>query len=215
LSSSSQRTDNGIPLTRDYRFKRPFDVVVATVALAVTLPIWLPVAVAIRIESPGPVLYRARRMGRGGTPITVLKFRSMRVSSGGPAITAGSDSRITRTGKLIRLTKVDELPQLINVIRGDMSLVGPRPEDSRYLDSYSPEQRRVLSIRPGITGAASVAYRHEESILAEAEDIEAAYRTTVLPAKLALELDYLDRRSLRTDVKWLMATVAAISSRRK
>jgi lipopolysaccharide/colanic/teichoic acid biosynthesis glycosyltransferase len=211
-TSQVETSQVAIAITPDYRLKRPFDLIASISALIVTLPVWVPVALAIRVESPGPILYRAKRMGRGGRPITVLKFRSMKVTSGGPAITAGTDSRITRVGKLIRLTKIDELPQLINVVRGDMSLVGPRPEDARYLDSYSEVERAVLGIRPGITGAASVAYRHEETILAAASDVEAEYRSTVLPAKLALELDYLRTRSLRTDVKWLLATVAAVFS---
>ena len=137
----------------------------------------------------------------------------MRAGVSGPGVTAGSDSRITRTGRLLRKSKLDELPQFINVLRGEMSLVGPRPEDERYLPFYSDEELAVLSVRPGITGAAAVAYRHEETLLSRADDVETVYRTEVLPAKLALEIDYLEQRSLAVDLRLLVQTALAVGRR--
>ena len=197
----------------DYRGKRTFDVVASLGALVLSAPLWPLIALAIRTETRGPVLYRAQRVGRGGTAFTLLKFRSMRTGVRGPGVTAGSDSRITQTGRLLRKSKLDELPQFINVLRGDMSLVGPRPEDERYLPFYSEAELAVLTVRPGITGAAAVAYRHEETVLARAEDVETTYRTEVLPAKLALELQYLERRSLGADLRLIVQTALAVGRR--
>ena len=205
--------DVAAPQRPDYMGKRGFDLFVAAVGLVVTAPIWPLIAIAIRLESPGPTLHRATRVGRGGRPFVLLKFRSMRLGAGGPGVTAGSDARITRSGRLLRKSKLDELPQLINVLRNDMSLVGPRPEDPRYVAWYTPAQRAVLGVRPGITGAAAVAYRHEEAILAKAADVEEAYRHDVLPAKLELELDYLDGRRFASDLRILAQTVAAVFRR--
>ena len=197
----------------DYRGKRAFDVAVALLALVFTAPLWPWIALAIRTETRGPALYRTARVGRGGTPFTLLKFRSMRAGVSGPGVTAGSDSRITRTGRLLRKSKLDELPQFINVLRGERSLGGPRPEDERYLPFYSDEELAVLSVRPGITGAAAVAYRHEETLLSRADDVETVYRTEVLPAKLALEIDYLEQRSLAVDLRLLVQTALAVGRR--
>ena len=197
----------------DYSAKRGMDVVLAAASLAVSAPLWPCIALAIRLESAGPVLHRATRVGRAGRPFVLLKFRSMRIGVGGPGVTAGTDARITRSGSLLRRSKLDELPQLLNVLRGDMSLVGPRPEDPRYVAAYTDAQRAVLRLRPGITGAAAVAYRHEETILAAAEDIEATYLGEVLPAKLALELAYLDECSFSTDVRLLLQTLRAVVRR--
>lgn len=197
----------------EYRGKRGLDLALAGIGLLVTAPLWPCIALAVRIETTGPVLHRAIRVGRGGRTFTLLKFRSMRVGSGGPAVTAGSDARITRIGRLLRQTKLDELPQLLNVLRGEMSLVGPRPEDVRYVAFYSDAQRAVLGVRPGITGAAAVAYRHEEAILAQADDVERTYRCEVLPAKLALELSYLNDRGLMTDLRLIAQTLLAVFRR--
>ncbi len=182
----------------------------AACGLVATIPLWVPIAVAVRLSSPGPVLHRATRVGRGGEPFTLLKFRSMRVGPSGPAVTGARDPRITAVGRVIRRTKLDELPQLLNVLRGDMSLVGPRPEDPRYVAHYAPDERVVLAVRPGITGAASVEYRDEEQILADADDVEAAYLSMVLPAKLAIELKYVGERSVRGDLALLWATAVAV-----
>jgi lipopolysaccharide/colanic/teichoic acid biosynthesis glycosyltransferase len=199
----------------DYALKRPLDLVLAGAGALASSPLWLVLGAAVKLTSPGPVFHRATRVGRDGVPFTLYKFRTMRVNAAttGPAVTAGGDPRITKVGKLLRGTKLDELPQLINVVRGDMSLVGPRPEDARYVAHYSERDRRVLRVRPGITGSASVAYRDEEAVLAAADDLEAAYIGEVMPAKLALEQQYLDTISLRTDVGLLWATLRAIVRR--
>ena len=192
--------------------KRAFDVVIATAALLVTLPLLLVLALAIVVESGRPVLYRGPRVGRDGRAFHIRKFRSMVVAADrvGGAITTAGDRRVTRVGRLLRRTKLDELPQLLNVISGDMSLVGPRPEHPDYVRLYSAEQRRVLSVRPGITGAASVRYRNEEQLL-RGEDPEALYRSVIMPAKLSLELEYLDHRSFRADLGLMLETLAAVT----
>jgi lipopolysaccharide/colanic/teichoic acid biosynthesis glycosyltransferase len=179
----------------------------------VTGPLFPVIAALVVAESGRPVLYRARRVGRGGREFSVLKFRTMRTSTSGPAVTASGDRRITKVGRVLRKTKLDELPQLFNVLRGEMSIVGPRPEDPRYVLHYSDVQRRLLDIRPGITGAAAVAFRDEESLLANAEDLEFTYIHDVLPQKLDLELRYLERPSLWADVQLLLATAAAVLRR--
>ena len=205
--------DGAVALLPDYGGKRLFDLVVALGGLVVSAPLWPLIALVIRLESTGPTLHRATRVGRGGTPFVLLKFRSMRMGGGGPGVTAGSDARITLSGRLLRKSKLDELPQLINVVRNEMSLVGPRPEDARYVAWYTPAQLAVLGVRPGITGAAAVAYRHEETILSKATDVEQAYRLDVLPAKLALELAYLDGRRLSCDLRILAETAVAVFRR--
>lgn len=191
--------------------RRIFDVVIASVALVVTLPLWVVIAAAIRTGSRGPVIYRAERIGKGGGSFELYKFRTMVVDSGeGPRVTRTGDPRVTAAGRWLRHWKLDELPQLVNVIRGDMSLVGPRPEDPRYVALYSDEQRRVLSVRPGIVGPAVLRYRHEESLLAAAGDLETVYVTTVMPDKLKLDLEYLDGRSLGGDLKILIRAAASL-----
>jgi lipopolysaccharide/colanic/teichoic acid biosynthesis glycosyltransferase len=192
--------------------KRIFDVAVAAAGLLLTLPLFLVLALAIVLESGRPVLYRGRRVGRDGRPFRICKFRSMVVAADrvGGAITTAGDSRVTRVGRFLRRTKLDELPQLLNVLSGDMSLVGPRPEHPDYVRLYSPDQRRVLTVRPGITGAASVRYRNEEQLL-RGEDPEALYRSVIMPEKLRLELDYLDHRSFRADLGLMLATLASVT----
>jgi lipopolysaccharide/colanic/teichoic acid biosynthesis glycosyltransferase len=193
------------------RIRRLLDFVASLAGLAVLSPLFVLVGVWIKLDTPGPVFYRANRVGRAGRPFRLYKFRSMIADADkrGPGITATGDSRVTSVGRFLRRTKLDELPQLINVLRGDMSLVGPRPEDPRYVALYTPEQRRVLTVRPGITSAASLAYRHEERLLA-GEDWEVVYREQVLPAKLALDLAYLERRTLWSDLALILRTVAAM-----
>ncbi len=190
---------------------RLLDVVASGLGLVLLSPLFVLVALAIRLDTPGPVYYRAQRVGKDGKPFRLYKFRSMVANADrrGPGITATGDTRVTRVGRFLRRTKIDELPQLINVLRGDMSLVGPRPEDPRYVVLYTQEQRRVLSVRPGITSAASLAYRHEEQLLAGA-DWETTYRNRVLPDKLAIDLAYLDRRTVVSDLKLIFRTIAAV-----
>jgi lipopolysaccharide/colanic/teichoic acid biosynthesis glycosyltransferase len=194
--------------------KRAFDIIVSAAALVALFPLLAIVAVAVRLDSPGPILYRATRVGCGGHIFKLCKFRSMIANADryGTGITSAGDVRITRVGRVLRRTKLDELPQLINVLRGEMSLVGPRPEDPRYVALYTSEQRGVLQIRPGITSLASVQYRHEESILIGA-DWETRYIRDIMPAKLLLDLDYARNPSLRRDIPILFQTIAAIFAR--
>jgi lipopolysaccharide/colanic/teichoic acid biosynthesis glycosyltransferase len=191
--------------------RRLLDVVTSLVGLILLSPLFLLVAVAIKLDSAGPVFYRALRVGRNGRPFRVYKFRSMvnNADRGGPGITTADDERVTELGRLLRRTKVDELPQLINVFRGDMSLVGPRPEDPRYVALYTREQRRVLAVRPGITGPASVHYRHEEELL-DGPNWEQVYIQEVMPHKLQIELDYLERRTLWTDLGVILQTMMTL-----
>jgi len=191
--------------------KRAFDVLLCVPGLVILSPVLLLIGLFVRLTSPGPALYRATRSGRGGTPFTLYKFRSM-VSGAdqqGPGITGAGDARVTAIGRILRRTKLDELPQLVNVVRGDMSLVGPRPEDPRYVALYTPEQRQVLSVRPGITSQASVDYRHEEALLTEA-DREKQYVEVLMPAKLAIDLDYVQHPGLRRDLAIFWRTLVAI-----
>jgi len=190
--------------------KRAFDLVASGAGLIILSPLLLGIALAVRLTSPGPALYRARRVGQHGEEFTLYKFRSMVANADrqGPGITAAQDRRITRVGRFLRRTKLDELPQLLNVLRGDMSLVGPRPEDPRYVALYTPEQRRILDYRPGITSMASLTYRNEERLLA-GEDWERVYVEQVLPAKLAIDLEYARRANLRRDIALILRTVLA------
>ncbi|WP_153505260.1 sugar transferase [Cumulibacter manganitolerans] len=188
--------------------KRVVDVIVAAGALVVLSPLLAAVAVAVQLESPGGALFRQLRVGKNGKTFQILKFRSMRVDTNGPEVTSARDSRITRVGRLIRSTKLDELPQLVNVLRGEMSLVGPRPEVAKYVAHWPPEDREViLSVRPGITDPASVAFRREAEILATQEDPERFYIERILPEKVALYRQYVQKRSTIGDLKVLAETV--------
>lgn len=193
------------------RVRRWVDVAVALVGLILLSPLLLCLALWLKIDSAGPVFYRATRIGQGGRPFHLVKFRSMVAGADkqGPGITATGDLRVTRAGRFLRRTKLDELPQLLNVLKGEMSLVGPRPEDPRYVARYTPAQRQVLAVRPGITSAASLAYRHEEQLLV-GDDWETCYCTQVLPDKLAIDLAYLERRTLVSDLQILLQTLAAV-----
>jgi len=164
-------------------------------------PIIVLLALAVLLGSGRPILFRQRRVGRNGRPFDLLKFRTMRNGLRGKPITAGGDGRVTRVGRVLRRYKLDELPQLWNVVRGEMSLVGPRPEIPELVDLDDPMWRAVLEVRPGITDLATLIYRNEEEILAAAENPERYYRAVVLPAKLRLNLEYLAVRSWRTDLK--------------
>lgn len=168
--------------------KRFFDIIVSALALIILTPLLLLISVLVKLTSPGPIFYRAERIGKNGKPFKLYKFRSMAsdADKGGPKITASGDARVTPLGRWLRKFKLDELPQFINVLKGEMSTVGPRPEDPHYVNFYSAEQRKVLDVLPGITSAASVRYRHEERIL-NGEGWERQYSEKVLPAKLAIE----------------------------
>ena len=196
--------------------KRLFDFVVSLLGLIVLSPLFLVIAVAIKRDSPGPVFFRQVRVGKDGRTFRIHKFRSMTVSTAGNSkeITVGGDARITRTGAWIRHWKLDELPQLIDVLAGSMSVVGPRPEVPRYVALYPDAQRRVvLSVKPGITDLASIQFRHENELLARATDPEQAYREQILPEKLRLQSEYVRTRSFIGDMKILVATFAAIFRR--
>lgn len=192
--------------------RRLLDVSLAGLALVGASPVLALASVAIRLDSPGPVLFAHTRVGRRKRPIRTLKLRTMvpNAEKMGPAITSAGDSRVTRVGAWLRRTKVDELPQLWNVVRGDMSLVGPRPEVARYVAMYPPEADALFDVRPGLTDLASVAFRDEESLLGRATDRERAYREVILPMKLSLSLEGLANRSLRHDLEILVRTAAAI-----
>jgi lipopolysaccharide/colanic/teichoic acid biosynthesis glycosyltransferase len=190
---------------------RLLDLFASVTGLALLSPLFVLIAIAIKLDSPGSVFFRGQRVGRGGRLFEIYKFRSMVADAAqkGPDITATGDPRVTRVGEVLRRTKLDELPQLINVVRGEMSLVGPRPEDPRYVPLYTPEQRRVLSVRPGVTSPASLRFRHEEDLL-QGGDWEHVYLSEVLPAKLQIELEYLERRSVWTDLRVIVQTVLAL-----
>ncbi|MBI2861570.1 MAG: sugar transferase [Chloroflexi bacterium] len=191
--------------------KRALDLILATIGLLVTSPLWAAIALAIKLTSPGPILYRGIRSGRGGVPFTILKFRTMVIDAAqlGPPLTTKNDPRVTAVGRILRRSKLDELPQLINVLRGEMSLVGPRPEAPQYVAFYSPEERRVLDLCPGITGLAQLLYRDEEQFL-PGSDTSRYYVSTLLPQKLALDLEYMRRRSLTLDLRILGETFLAL-----
>jgi lipopolysaccharide/colanic/teichoic acid biosynthesis glycosyltransferase len=196
--------------------KRLFDIAVAAAGLVVLGPLLLAIALLVRADSPGPALFRQVRVGRDGRPFRILKFRTMAQAAGAPPspITVGRDPRITRLGAVLRAWKLDELPQLMNVLAGDMSLVGPRPELPDYVGTYPPATRRiVLSVRPGITDPASLAYRDEAALLAAVADPLAHYRDVILPRKLALNVAYVRERSFAGDLRLIAQTVAALFER--
>ncbi|WIV96684.1 sugar transferase [Kinneretia aquatilis] len=193
--------------------KRLFDVLFSGLGLLLLSPMWILVAIWVKLDSPGPILFRQERVGRFGQPFFIHKFRSMWVDAPalGPQITVGDDPRITRSGRFLRASKIDELPQLWDVLRGAMSLVGPRPEVPRYVALYTPEQRElVLSVRPGITDPASLQFRHESEILARAADPEREYVEVILPAKLRIAGDYVRHASVWGDLRLILATLRAL-----
>lgn len=193
--------------------KRAFDLLVGGAGLLLAAPLMLALALWVKADSPGPALFRQQRVGQGGRMFNILKFRTMRAGSAeqGPAVTAAGDARITRAGAWLRRTKLDELPQLLNVLRGEMSLVGPRPEVPRYMALYEPAVReRILSVRPGITDLAALEFRDEERLLAAAPDVERAYVEQILPVKQRYYLDYVARHSVGGDVRILLKTLAAL-----
>ena len=197
--------------------KRLFDVLAAGAGLLVLAPLLLAVALWIRLDSSGPVLFRQVRVGRHGVPFEIYKFRTMvhRPDSGrrdaGGQLTVGRDPRVTRAGRFLRHYKLDELPQLLNVLEGNMSLVGPRPEVPRYVECYPPAVRNtVLSVAPGITDLAAILYKDESAILGQARDPERAYVETILPVKLEYYQRYVRERSFWLDLRIIFRTLAAI-----
>lgn len=196
--------------------KRLFDVVAAAIGLVLLAPLLMALALWIRLDSAGPALFRQVRVGRHGVPFEIIKFRTMcQQAQAGRLLTVGRDARITRAGRFLRRSKLDELPQLINVLFGSMSLVGPRPEVPRYVDRYPPEVRRtVLSVAPGITDWAAIQYKDENDILGCAADPERAYVETILPVKLAYYQRYVRERSFWLDLRIILRTLTALAWRR-
>ncbi len=217
-------------------FKRAFDVVVSSLVILIALPLWVVVGIAIKLDSPGAVFYRGTRIGKGGDPFTLYKFRTMVADAPrrGPGITQQADPRITSVGRLLRKLKIDEMPQIINVLQGEMSIVGPRPEDPRYVAHYTPEQRRVLSVRPGMASPAFIKYRHEEELLAlwnrtgdidhlstdystgqaaAGDGLEHVYLTQILPDKLRMDLEYIEQQSFLGDLAILAQAALSLFER--
>lgn len=190
--------------------KRMTDIVFAAIGLIVLAPLFIVIAAALWLDDHGPILHQGLRIGRGEHPFQMLKFRTMHVGGElGSAITVAADTRVTRVGRVLRATKLDEIPQLINVLRGEMSLVGPRPESPVYVALYTPAQRGVLAVPPGITGPTQILFRHEEQLLT-GPDPDAYYRAVVMPAKLAIDLEYARQASFWGDLKWIALTAIAL-----
>ena len=196
--------------------KRLFDILASGCGLLVLSPIFIIVAIWIKLDSPGPVFYRQTRVGRHNKDFRIFKFRSMRVGSdkGSLVTIGGRDPRVTRSGYSIRKFKIDELPQLINVFTGDMSLVGPRPEVRHYVNYWTPEQMRVLDVRPGITDPASIRFRNENELLEKAQDPERYYIDVIMQEKIKLYLEYVEKSSFWYDIKLIFQTFKVIITER-
>ena len=211
MFSDLNLTEQGFEL-RPPRRQRLLDLALAVPATALCSPVLAIVAALIKLDSRGPVFFRQQRVGRFGQPFDILKFRTMVTDAEklGAQITVGRDPRITRTGHLLRRTKLDELPQLINVLKGEMSLVGPRPEVPRYVALYNAEQRQILALRPGITSPASIAFHNESEVLARQLDPEQFYRNEVFPAKINLDLNYARSATVWSDCAVMVRTFLRI-----
>lgn len=192
--------------------KRGFDLIACTLAGLALSPFCLCIALAIACGSKGGALYRQTRVGRNGKEFKLLKFRTMRhdADKTGGLITVGEDYRVTRIGKFLRKYKLDELPQFINIIKGDMSIVGPRPEVPKYVALYSERQRQVLTVRPGLTDYASIKYISESELLAQSPDPDKTYIEEIMPAKLELNLQYIANQSVKEDLRLIFITLASI-----
>ncbi len=192
--------------------KRLFDVALAGTGLVLLSPVLAAAAIATLLDSGRPVLYRQVRVGRFFKPFTLYKLRTMETTAAEPGITVGEDSRITRTGRFLRSTKLDETPQLANVVLGDMSIVGPRPELPRYVELFHKEYELILTVRPGITDPASIKYRDESELLNGASDPETVYLEEVLPDKIAMTQSYVASHSMLSDFRIIVQTIARIVS---
>jgi len=212
-NTAARRTRAVTALPTQSRTKRVLDVVLGLVSVVILLPLLLLIALVLWTTG-GSVIYRAQRIGRDGEPFTMFKFVTMVAGESGPRVTREGDPRITPIGRWLRASKLNELPQILNVIKGDMSLVGPRPEDPRYTAHYSPDHRRVLAVRPGLTSRAFLQFGDEQAFIERAHprDIEEFYLQELLPEKLDIELDYIDNWSLREDLKILAGTVKGLLS---
>jgi lipopolysaccharide/colanic/teichoic acid biosynthesis glycosyltransferase len=194
--------------------KRAVDITLSAVMLALALPLIALTALAVVIDSPGPVFYRARRVGRGGRPLRMLKFRKMHHNASGAPLTMPADARFTRIGRLLARTKIDELPQLWHVLRGDMSLIGPRPEDPGFVAERPDDYDEILQVRPGITGLSQIAFAEESEILCKVDPLS-HYRSRIFPQKIHLDRMYAACPSVRMDLRILMWTAAAVLMRRQ
>jgi lipopolysaccharide/colanic/teichoic acid biosynthesis glycosyltransferase len=194
----------------DKILKRSFDIMVSAGGLVLLACPFAVIALAIKLFSTGPVFYRQQRIGRGGEPFWLYKFRTMRASGDGPLITVEGDPRITPMGRVLRRCKLDELPQLWNVLRGDMSIIGPRPEVEQLVRYYTPEQRRILEQTPGVAGLSQLVYPHEADILQGYPNPEEVYRQHLMPKKLTVDLEYERNRTLRSDLV-LLAEIILLS----
>ena len=190
--------------------KRAFDILCSFLGLTVLSPVLLVVSVLVAVTSPGGVFFRQERIGKDGKPFRIFKFRSMHKDNAGLKITTGNDSRITPVGRFLRKSKIDELPQLINVLVGDMSFVGPRPEVADYVNLYTPYQRQVLLVRPGITGLASIRFRNENDLLTASDDPNRTYVEQIMPRKIDLDLEYIPHASVFYDIKLIFQTFAVV-----
>ena len=188
--------------------KRVFDFIVSALGIVIFSPLLILTALLVKVDSPGPIFFKQQRMGKEFRPFWIYKFRTMRKSlEQGPNITIGNDPRITGIGRLLRQTKIDELPQLINILRGEMSFVGPRPEVPQYVQLYRREYQQILAVRPGLTDLASLKYRDEAALLANAENPEEEYVTRILPDKIMLAIDYIQRASFFFDLRLILETI--------
>ena len=189
--------------------KRTFDIVMSLIGIIILSPIFIIVSILIKIDSPGNILFLQKRVGRYGKEFNIYKFRTM-ISDAeklGKQITVGEDSRITKIGAILRKFKIDELPQLFNVLNGDMSLVGPRPEVPKYVKLYSEEQKKVLNVRPGITDMASLRYRDENDILGKVDNPEEYYINVIMQDKLNLNLEYIEKSNIIFDISLILKTI--------
>lgn len=192
--------------------KRIFDFTVSSIGIIIISPILLVISILIKLDSKGPILFKQIRVGKNGKPFKIFKFRTMVVDAEkkGMQITVGRDSRITKSGHVLRKTKLDELPQLFNVLAGEMSFVGPRPEVRRYVEMYEENQKSILKVRPGITDLASIKYRNENDLLAKSLDPEATYINEIMPKKIELNIEYLKNMSVLYDIKLIIRTVLVV-----
>ncbi len=192
--------------------KRFIDILICLPAVVILSPVFMVIAIWIKTDSTGPVFYLQERIGKNGKPFRIFKFRTMRTNADkhGLLTVGGRDPRVTGAGYYLRKYKLDELPQLFNVLIGHMSLVGPRPEVKKYVDLYSTDQRKVLSVKPGITDYASIEYSNENELLARSADPESTYIKEVMPAKLRLNLKYIQEQSLITDLRIIFQTLKKV-----
>ncbi|MFN3480145.1 MAG: sugar transferase [Thermodesulfovibrionales bacterium] len=191
--------------------KRAFDILSSFVGLVILFPVFIIIGILIKIDSKGPVFFLQERMGKDFRSFRILKFRTMvHEDNSGPLVTTRGDKRITRIGRYLRRYKLDELPQLLNVLKGDMSLVGPRPEVKKYVDLFESDYRKILTIRPGITDPASIRYSNEEAILSQSPNLEEIYIKKILPDKIKLSIEYVKNHNIIMDIMIILKTIFGI-----